>query len=62
MEGFGMNDLTEQEKEMIIWSIKEHAKYPIFILNDLKRTSLENMKFAGDLLLVYESIIKKLER
>lgn len=62
MEGFGMNDLTEQEKEMIIWSIKEHAKYPAWILNDLKGTSFENMKFAEELLLIYGSIIKKLER
>ena len=57
-----MNDLTEQEKQIIIWAIKEHAKYPAWILNDLKGTSFDNKIIAGDLLLVYESIIKKLEK
>ncbi len=56
------NVFTKQEKEIIIWAIKEHAKYPAWILNDLKGTSLENIKFAGELLLIYESIVKKLEK
>ena len=57
-----MDSLTEQEKQIIIWAIKEYAKYPAWILNDLKGTSFDNKIFAGDLLLVYESIIKKLEK
>lgn len=57
-----MNNLTEQEKEIIIWSIRENAKYPTWILTELKGTSFENIKCAGDLLLIYDSIIQKLEK
>ncbi len=56
------SDLTKQEKEIIIWAIKEHAKYPAWILNDLKGTCFENIKYAGELLLIYGSIVKKLEK
>ncbi len=59
---FENSELSEQEKGIIIWSIKEHAKYPAWILNDLKGTSFGNMKFAGELLLIYDSIVKKLEK
>lgn len=57
-----MNNLTEQEKKIIIWSIRENAKYHTWILTELKGTSFENIKCAGDLLLIYDSIIQKLEK
>ncbi len=63
MNEFENSELSEQEKEIIISAIKEHAKYPIWILTELKRTtSFENLKCAGELLVIYESIIKKLEK
>ena len=57
-----MNDLTEQEKQIIISAIKEMAKYPAWIFAELKNTSADNKKCAGEILIIYENIIKKLEK
>lgn len=50
-------EFTEQEKEILIGMVKEYLKYPVWIFN-----SIDNIKCAGEAIVIYESIIKKLEQ